>query len=267
MKRTLFVILLVACSSARTFAQETISMSLGGQNLPIPGSLIYFGQVPDDDTTQTYTVDVHNGSAHQLTLDAFSYGENLRAEWKSATPKPPATRTTIPPRASVELLVNVKFKSNLPQIPFVAISNSSKVLATIGMGYFALVGSGEHREVQQSLSSGLGEWWSPIYTLCLGAAGPHRSLEPSTAKFVIASVGGHPRSCVGQGYSECTPTQADDNNVCENFKVQGHHQPNGTHDGDNEVIRVNATLSALYKIVPDTPQIFAVTDPKVLPQK
>lgn len=262
----LSVIVLSLCAVAMP-AQQAISLSFEGAKVPLPASMIDFGLILNSDTTKTFSLMVQNKSKRKLTLDAFSYGNNLKAVWKSGATNPPATRAIIPIGGTEELLVNVNFTNN-PNVTSMVTISEKKLIASVGVVYYQLLGfltpgdprgpvpeGAQRRMVQQMLSSGLGEWWQS-YRLCLGASGEHFTLIPGSPAFIIGSHGDHPRNCAS--YSHCNPGEAGDTDVCETFEVQGHHEPDGTKDGHNEVLQFVATLWADYKLVPDKPQIYAI---------
>ena len=71
----------------------------------------------------------------------------------------------------------------------------------------------------------------------------------------------HPRSCSG-GYAKCSIVQQDDNDVCADTSIQGHHENDGSKDGKNEILDIYLTLASTYNFVPTEPTFEEVKSSK-----
>jgi hypothetical protein len=89
-------------------------------------------------------------------------------------------------------------------------------------------------------ASGTGADFSSPYSLCLGSAPDHYTLNKAAVKFWLTG----DRSC--GSYSHCEQAQADDNNVCYNFALQGHSEDGSSRTSEGH-------LEAQYNLKAPTP--------------
>jgi hypothetical protein len=263
LKHLLYLVALLLLFPVLVHGDQVISVSLASQKMPMPAGRLDFGIVNEGDT-KSAVLTVTNLSAKSLVLDVFGFGNNVRAIWqKDPSSRPPSTRIELlsQQQASLEIKVHIPAEwnsdSRFPEeksYPVVTISNGTAI-ATIQISYVCIKASSSDRmDVSGSLPSGLGEWWSPMYNLCLGAAAPHNRLKPGSVRMDLSSENpAHERSC-GR-WAVCNIYKHDDSDVCVQFQVQGHHESDGTQDGHNEVVMFNARLSASYEFIPQPPPV------------
>jgi hypothetical protein len=156
----------------------------------------------------------------------------------------PATRTVIAPGATETLLIKLIFNRNAPRLPVVTLSNRGTMWASIVLVYVVVESADLPRQASTNiLPSGLGEWWSPWYRLCLGKSDSHHTLIRDSVSFSLQSEDpNHIRGC--GAWAQCRISQADDNDVCADFTVQGHHETN-----TDELVHFRGMLGARYRLV------------------
>jgi hypothetical protein len=271
LKHFLYLLALFLLFPVLVHGDELISVSLGSQKMPMPAGRLDFGLLGGADTASA-VLTVTNLSTKSLVLDVFGFGNNVRAVWqKDPSSKPPCTRIELlsQQRASLKIEVTpggppgtyttkrgeARTWENDGWYPVVTISNGAAI-ATIQIAYVevAFTFPYDNKLWSDSLPSGLGEWWSPVYNLCLVAAQPHFRLRPGSAHVDLSSENpAHERSC-GR-WAICTIYKQDDSEVCVHIQVQGHHESDGSKDGHNEVVMFHFTLSASYDFIPQPPPV------------
>jgi hypothetical protein len=227
--------------------------------LLVPESVLEFGVGLDGDS-RSATLLVHNVSPAPLILDAFSFGDNVLAMWELGIyDKPPSTRIALPKGAAGKLNIKALIDSKVDHVPLITISREGTVLASIALDYTLVAQETIDVRNMQVLPSGLGEWWSPYYELCLGPAPPHRTYVAGSADFhMVSNDHDHPRNC--GAWAVCEMQEEDDDNVCMAFSIQGHHQPDSLFNkGEDKVIYVQNYLKARYKLVADNPTVVNLT--------
>lgn len=249
-KPAIFIALLLSLLTS-VYGENLVSVSMNGKSMPMPTGVLNFG-FGSEGATGTVDVTVKNVSSRDLVLDAFSFGDNIKAVWKIDPPSPPPiTRVRMLRGQAVDLAITLLFDDKVHQFPVVTISQGT-LIATIEIGYTIINTLPEHRRFRTALPSGLGEWWSPNYHLCSGPALPHRALDPNSVVLEMFSENkDHPRSC--GSWAKCSIVQKDNSDVCADTTIQGHHENDGSKDGHNEVLTIYLTLDSTYNFVPIEP--------------
>jgi len=274
LKHLVCLVALLLLFPAIVRGDQLISVALGSQTMPMPVGRLDFGFVGSGDTPSA-VLNVTNESDKPLVLDVFGFGNNVRAVWqKDSSAKPPLTRIEIgahqhagleiqmaqggPPGTSTTIgRLRRNGGENDGWYPVVTISNGSVIAATIQIAYIPVGTTSQYNNSNSSdsLPSGLGEWWSPVYNLCLGPAQQNFRLRPGSAQVDLKSENpAHERSC-GR-WAICTIYQQDESAVCAHIQGQGHHEPDDSKDGHNEVVMFHFTLNASYDFIPQPPPFF-----------
>jgi hypothetical protein len=203
---------------------------------------------------------VRNISNRPVAVDVFSFQDNAEIKWKEADFETGLwTHRTLSPGESLSAEITI-LADGSKLVPQLSLASEGNEMTHIAVEYVEVAEPMIlYKQRSPTLISGLGEWWSDWYSFCSGHAPPGYTVQAPSSFQVEQFPSGepHPRSC--GAYVQCRLTEQDDQNVCYQAAVQGHHHGmDFLHNREDEPVYFFATLQVTYRFNPSKPKLTAV---------